>query len=262
MKLKVNFRYFCAGLIMPLLLLASAACRSQQAVTEAPVEKVSVPDLIAQADKLYAQREDLARLREGLAVLRRARTAEPSNYEVVWRIAQYDYYLGSHTKDREERNRAFEEGIEAGKVAVQLQDGKPEGHFWLGANHGGVAQTSLLGGLAAIDDIREQMNAVLRTDETYQSGSAYMVLGQVELEAGRMMGDPEMAVEYLEKGLKIGPNNPLLRLRLAQAYARVNRRDDARKQLDAILKLTPDPNYLPEHKEASDEARKMLDRGV
>lgn len=262
MKLKVNFRYFCAGLIMPLMLLASAACRSQQAVTEAPVEKVSVPDLIAQADKLYAQREDLARLREGLAVLRRARTAEPSNYDVVWRIAQYDYYLGSHTKDREERNKAFEEGIEAGKVAVQLQDGKPEGHFWLGANHGGVAQTSLLGGLAAIDDIREQMNAVLRTDETYQSGSAYMVLGQVELEAGRMMGDPEMAVEYLEKGLKIGPNNPLLRLRLAQAYARVNRRDEARKQLDAILKLTPDPNYLPEHKEASDEARKMLDRGV
>ena len=34
---------------------------------------------------------------------------------------------------------------------------------------------------------------------------------QVELEAGRMMGDPEKAVEYLEKGLKFGPNNPLLR---------------------------------------------------
>ncbi|HEX8774796.1 MAG TPA: TRAP transporter TatT component family protein [Pyrinomonadaceae bacterium] len=262
MKLKVHYSLFCVGLIMSLLLAVCAGCRSQQAVTEAPAEKVSVPDLIAQADKLYAQRDDLTRLREGLSVLRRARTAEPGNYDVVWRIAQYDYYLGSHTKDREERDRAFKEGIEAGQIAVQLQDGKPEGHFWLGANHGGVAQTSLLGGLAAIDDIREQMNAVLRTDETYQSGSAYMVLGQVELEAGRMMGDPELAVQYLEKGLKIGPNNPLLRLRLAQAYARVNRRDDARKQLDAILKLTPDPNYLPEHKEASDEARKMLDRGV
>jgi tetratricopeptide (TPR) repeat protein len=247
---------------VPLLLLLTAGCRSQQAVTEAPVERVSIPDLIAQADKLYAQREDLARVREGLAVLRRARTAESSNYDVLWRIARYDYYLGAHTRDKEERNRAFDEGIEAGKLAVQLQDGKPEGHFWLGANHGGVAQASVLGGLAAIDDIREQMNAVLRTDESYQSGSAYMVLGQVELEAGRMMGDPEMAVEYLEKGLKFGPNNALLRLRLAQAYVRVNRRDDARKQLDAILKLTPDPNYLPEHKEATDEARKMLDRGV
>ncbi|HEY6190588.1 MAG TPA: TRAP transporter TatT component family protein [Pyrinomonadaceae bacterium] len=262
MKLKVHFRHFCAGLFAALLVLAAAGCRSQQAVTEAPVEKVSVPDLISQADKLYAQREDLARLREGLGILRRARTAEPGNYDVLWRMAQYDYYLGAHTKEKDERNRAFDEGIEAGKAAVQLQDGKPEGHFWLGANYGGVAQASVLGGLAAIDDIREQMNAVLRTDEGYQSGSAYMVLGQVELEAGRMMGDPEMAVQYLEKGLKLGPNNALLRLRLAQAYARVNRRDDARKQLDAILKLTPDPNYLPEHKEATDEARKMLDRGV
>jgi tetratricopeptide (TPR) repeat protein len=262
MKLKVHFRHFCAGLFVALLVLAAAGCRSQQAVTEAPVEKVSVPDLISQADKLYAQREDLTRIREGLAILRRARTAEPGNYDVLWRMAQYDYYLGAHTKEKDERNKAFDEGIEAGKAAVQLQDGKPEGHFWLGANYGGVAQASVLGGLAAIDDIREQMNAVLRTDESYQSGSAYMVLGQVELEAGRMMGDPELAVQYLEKGLKLGPNNPLLRLRLAQAYARVNRRDDARKQLDAILKLTPDPNYLPEHKEATDEARKMLDRGV
>jgi tetratricopeptide (TPR) repeat protein len=262
MKLKVHLRLFCVGLTAALLALVISGCRTQQAVTEAPVEKVSVPNLIAQADKLYAQREDLARLREGLSILRRARTAESGNYDVLWRIGQYDYYLGAHTQDKEERDRAFNEGIEAGKIAVQLQDGKPEGHFWLGANYGGVAQTSLLGGLAAIDDIREQMNAVLRTDEGYQSASAYMVLGQVELEAGRMMGDPETAVEYLEKGLKLAPNNALLRLRLAQAYARVNRRDDARKQLDAILKLTPEPNYLPEHKEATDEARKMLDRGV
>ena len=262
MKLKVHRGLLGAGLMGLWLLLLMSGCRSQQAVTEAPVETVSVSDLVAQADRLYAQREELARVREGLALLRRARTREANNYDVAWRIAQYDYHLGAHTKDRNERDKAFEEGIEAGKAAVALQDNKPEGHFWLGANHGGVAQTSLLGGLAEIDDIREQMNAVLRTDEGYQSGSAYMVLGQVELEAGRMMGDPEKAVEYLEKGLKFGPNNALLRLRLAQAYIRVGKKEDARKQLDAINSLTPDPNYLPEHKEAVAEARKILDRGL
>jgi tetratricopeptide (TPR) repeat protein len=261
MKLKVNFGLCCAGTFVLVLLCGVGGCRSQQAVTEAPVEAVPVADLVAQADRLYPQREDLARVREGLGLLRRARSADANNYDVSWRIARLDYYLGAHTKDREERDKAFEEGIEAGKRAVALQDNRPEGHFWLGANHGGVAQTSLLGGMAAIDDIREQMNAVLRTDEGYQSGSAYMVLGQVELEAGRMMGDPEQAVQYLEKGLKLGPNNALLRLRLAQAYIKVNRKDDARKQLDAITRLTPDPNYLPEHKEAVAEARKLLDRG-
>ncbi|MBD0373914.1 MAG: tetratricopeptide repeat protein [Pyrinomonadaceae bacterium] len=262
MKLKVRTRLCCTSLILSCLLLVFTGCRTQQAVTEAPVDTATVADLITQSDALYAQREDLAKVREGLALLRRARGKEANSYDVLWRISKLDYYLGAHTKDRAERDKAFEEGIEAGQAAISLQDGKPEGHFWLGANHGGIAQTSLLGGLAEIDDIREQMNAVLRTDEAYQSGSAYMVLGQVELEAGRMMGDPLKAVEYLEKGLKFGPNNPLLRLRLAQAYQKVGRKDDARKQLDAIQSLTPDPNYLPEHKEASIEARKIIDRGL
>jgi tetratricopeptide (TPR) repeat protein len=262
MKLKVRTRLLCISLIVLALLLTTSGCRTQQAVTEAPVDTATVADLVSQADALYMQREDLAKVREGLGLLRRARGKDAASYDVAWRIAKLDYYLGAHTKDRTERDKVFEEGIEAGKTAVSLQDGKPEGHFWLGANHGGIAQTSMLGGLAEIDDIREQMNAVLRTDETYQAGSAYMVLGQVELEAGRMMGDPAKAVEYLEKGLKFGPNNGLLRLRLAQAYQRVGRKDDARKQLDAIQSLTPDPNYLPEQKEATTEARKMIDRGL
>jgi tetratricopeptide (TPR) repeat protein len=261
MKLKVRTRLYCLSLVLMGLVFAISGCRTQQAVTEAPVEPVSVADLVTQADALYAQREDLTRVREGLGLLKRARKADANNYDVAWRIAKFDYYLGAHTTNKDERDKAFEEGIEVGKAAVQLQDGKPEGHFWLGANHGGVAQTSLLGGLAEIDDIREQMNAVLRTDEGYQSGSAYMVLGQVELEAGRMMGDPDQAVQYLEKGLKFGPNNALLRLRLAQAYIKVGRKNDARKQLDELQRLTPDPNYLPEHKEAVAEARKIIDRG-
>ena len=262
MKLKVHSRFPCACLILTALLMSLGGCRTQQAVTEAPVEVVPVTALVEQADRLYVQREDLARVRDGLNLLRRARAADADNYDVSWRIARLDYYLGAHGTDRAEREKAFEEGIEAGKTAVRVQDNRPEGHFWLGANYGGSAQASVLGGLAAIDDIREQMEAVLRTDETYQAGSAYMVLGQVELEAGRMLGDPEKAVEYLEKGLKFGPNNPLLRLRLAQAYLRVNRKQDARKQLDTILALTPDPNYLPEYKEAVAEARKMIERGL
>ena len=261
MKLKVRTRPCCVSLVLIGLLLANCGCRTQQAVTEAPVESVPVGDLITQADSLYAQREDLARVREGLGLLKRARAADANNYDVAWRIAKFNYYLGAHTTNKEERDHAFEAGIELGKLAIALQDGRPEGHFWLGANHGGIAQASLLGGLAEIADIREQMTAVLRTEEGYQSGSAYMVLGQVELEAGRMMGDPEQAVQYLEKGLKFGPNNALLRLRLAQAYIRVGRKDDARKQLDALQRLTPDPNYLPEHKEAVTEARKIIDRG-
>ena len=51
------------------------------------------------------------------------------------------------------------------------------------------------------------------------------------LKAPRILGgDVSKAIEYLEKGLKFGPNNALMRLRLAEAYAEANRNDDAQKR--------------------------------
>jgi hypothetical protein len=222
---------------------------------------VTPAELVAQADQLYAQREDLARVREGLAKLRGARAAEPNNYEAAWQAAKLNYYLGDNTTDKEERDKAFEDGVEAGRAAVKAQPEKPEGHFWLAANLGGQAKVSVLSGMADTDEIRNEMETVIRLDEKYLSGSAYMALGQVYLESPRMMGgDPKKAVELMEKGLKFGETNALLRLRLAEAYIATDRKADARKQLDIILKMTPDPNFMPEHKKAVAEASKLLEK--
>jgi tetratricopeptide (TPR) repeat protein len=248
--------------LLILLSFFGAACGSPASdpIAPAPIETVSVVDLIAQSDKAYQQREDLGQLRAGLSALRRARTVDFQNYEVAWRIAKLDYYLGAHTKDEAERDNAFREGVESGEAAVRVQAGKPDGHFWLGANMGGRAQASSLSGLADAEDIRRAMEAVIKLDEKYQYGSAYMVLGQVELELPRLMGgDPQLGVKHLEKGLQFGPDNALLRLRLGEAYLATGRKDDARKQLDVLMSMKPNPEYLPEHKEALEEARKLLE---
>jgi hypothetical protein len=47
---------------------------------------------------------------------------------------------------------------------------------------------------------------------------------------------------------------------LAEAYLRVGRTADARQQLNAIISMTPDHNYLPEYKEAVSDARKLLEK--
>ena len=101
---------------------------------------------VAEADQLYGQREDLSRVRLGIAVLRQARIADYGNYEAAWKLARASYYLGSHTNDERERDEAFREGTNSGKIAVELAPGKPEGHFWLGANYGGAAEHSTLTG--------------------------------------------------------------------------------------------------------------------
>ena len=144
---------------------------------------------------------------------------------------------------------------------MQLQDGKPEGHFWLGANYGGSAQISVLAGLSEIEDIKHEMETVIKLDEGYQAGSAYMVLGQVYLESPRLLGgDTQKAIAYLEKGVKLGPTNALLRLRLAEAYAQDHRNADAQKQINALMAMKPTSDYEPEHNEAVTEARKLQDK--
>jgi Tfp pilus assembly protein PilF len=105
------------------------------------------------------------------------------------------------------------------------------------------------------------METVLRLDEGYQDGSAYMVLGLVHLNAPAIVGgDPKKAVADMEKGLRFGEPNAFLHLHLAEAYKKVGRNDEARKELKKILSMNPDRKYLPELKEASRDAQKILDQ--
>ncbi len=241
------------------LLFATVSCRSHSKAAAPSADNRSTASDIAQADQFYRDREDLTRLEQGIVLLRQAVTADPNSYDANWRLAKFDYYLATHT-DGEYRDRAFRDGISAGKSALQSQGDQPEGHFWLGANYGGSLESGSFG-LATVGDVRKEMETVLKIDEGYQDGSAYMVLGLVDLKAPKVVGgDPQRAVTEMEKGLQFGKANAFLRLHLAEAYQAVGRTADARQQLNAILSLTPDPNYLPELKEAQTQARQMLDK--
>jgi tetratricopeptide (TPR) repeat protein len=259
MKVMTNCRKV-SFLVIAGLFFMVASCRSHSNVEEPANDKQSAAAYIAQADQLYAQREDILRMRQGVALLRQAHAADPGSYEAAWRLAKFNYYLATHT-DGDERDKAFREGIEAGKAATRLQGNRPEGHFWLGAVYGGSLEKGTVAGLATVEDVRNEMQAVLRLDEGYQDGSAYMVLGLVDLKAPKLLGgDLQKAVEEMEKGLRFGENNAFLRLHLAEAYQAVGRSKDARQQLNLIIHMTPDPNYLPEYKEAMAEARQLLEK--
>ena len=246
-------------LIIVALCFAVVSCTSHSKVEEPNSIPKSAADYVAQADQAYAQREDLQRLRQGVALLRQAQAVDAGSYDAAWHLAKFNYYLATHT-DGEERDTAFRAGIEAGKAAIALQGNRPEGHFWLGANYGGSLEQGTVAGLATVEDVRKEMQAVLSVDEGYQDGSAHMVLGLIDLKAPTLLGgDQQKAVAEMEKGLRFGETNALLRLHLAEAYQAVGRADDARKQLNIILNMTPDENYLPEYKEAATEARRLLE---
>lgn len=256
----VNSRYIVFAISIAVLFLATS-CHEYTPEESPAADAASATEDIAQADQLYAKRDDLMQLRSGIVSLRQAVTKDPANYEAAWKLSQFNYYLATHADNATERDEAFRAGIEAGKTAVELQNDKPAGHFWLGANYGGAAQHSAIEGLATVNDIRSEMETVLRLDQGYQNGSAYMVLGLVYLNAPSIVGgDPKKAVEEMEKGLPFGEPNAFLHLHLAEAYKKVGRNDDARREIKKILTMNPDPNYLPEYKEATAEAQKLLDQ--
>lgn len=259
--IKVTIRREVVFLVIVGLICGGSSCRSRLTEESVANPAETAPEYVSQADQLYAQREDLNRLRQGIIQLGQAVIADPGSYDASWRLAKFNYYLATHTDNKDEREKAFRDGSEAGKTAVELQGGKPDGHFWLGAIYGAAEQTSTIPGLATFNDIGDEMETVLRLDEGYQDGSAYMVLGLLSLNEPKIVGgDPQKAVELMEKGLRFGETNAFLHLHLAEAYLKVGRTADARRQLNAIISMTPDQNYLPEYKEAVAEARKLLEK--
>jgi tetratricopeptide (TPR) repeat protein len=245
-------------------LISSFSCRREPKTAPGPAidsgDPASASEKVAEADKLYVQREDLSKVRLGIATLREARIADYGSYDAAWKLSKFNYYLASHTSDEAERDDAFREGIELGRIAVQLKGDGPDGHFWLGANYGGDAKNSTLAGLANVQDIRSEMETVIKLDEKYEGGSAYLVLGELYLEAPKVLGgDTQKAIEYLEKGIKVEANNAFLRLNLAEGYHAAKRDREALAQIDYILKMTPYPEYAPEYKEAVRDANKLKD---
>jgi len=216
---------------------------------------------ITEADTLYEGREDMNKARVAVASLRQARVADSGNYEAAWKLARASFYVGDRTESRPEKDDMFREGTEAGKAAIKLQSDKPEGHFWLGANYGGSAANSTIANLSSFQDIKREMETVLKLDESYQGYSAYLGLGRLYLQAPKVLGgDTGKAIEYLEKGVKLNPNHGLMRFHLAQAYQSANRDAEAKKQIEALTAITPDPKFAAEHKAAVEKGKKLLEK--
>ena len=184
------------------------------------------------------------------------------NFEVEWKYARMSYYLGSRKSIEEnEAEKVLKNGLSAAKIAKRMEPEKPDGHFWYAAILGEQSKRSPMTiGMTSIDDIRDAMNKVIEIDPKYQGASAYDGLGQLEMGTRSFGGgSAEKAVEYYEKALELEKENAYVYLHLAEAYLAVDKDAEAKKTIDTLLKLEPDPEYLPEHEEAVTGAKKLLE---
>lgn len=220
-----------------------------------------IAEVVSEAEKLFAQRQDVEKLRSAFELLRTARNPEKRDFEVEWRFAKFSYFLAKRLENIKEKEEIFERGRDAGRIALRIEPNKPDGHFWYGANLGELAKISpVTVGIRSVDDIQESMNRVIELDPAYQGATAFDALAQVEMATRAYRGKAEKAIEYLERSIAINPANAYVRANLAEAYLAVKRDADARKQIEAVLRMKVDADYPLEHNEAVEKAKRLLAR--
>ena len=210
---------------------------------------------------MYADRANLASARSAADAWRAQLGSNPQDFDAAWKCARADYWLGGHAPDAERRG-FLENGIEAGRKAVALQPNRPEGHFWIAANMGALAESfGLRAGLKYRKPIKEELETVLRLDPAFQQGSADRALGRWYFKVPRLFGGSAgLAEQHLRASLKYNPNSTASHYFLAEVLMDDGRKEDARGELQRVLDAPLDPEWAPEDRDFKEKAQGLIQR--
>jgi hypothetical protein len=210
-------------------------------------------------DALYAQRADPVKARRAAEIWAQRSAANARDFDSAWKLARARYWLGGHVPEAE-RKSTFESGIAAARVAIVAQPRRPEGHFWLAANMGALAESfGLRQGLKYRGDIRDALVTVLEIDPAFQQGSADRALGRWYYKVpGLFGGSKKKSEEHLRRSLTFNPDSTASRYFLAETLIALDRRADARAELQRVLDAPAHPDWGPEDREFKDKARRLL----
>lgn len=180
-------------------------------------------------------------------------------FESAWKLARADYWLGGHAPAAD-RRALFEDGIAAARTAVSLQPNRPEGHFWLAANMGALAESfGLRAGIKYRRPIRDELETVRRLDPAFQQGSADRALGRwYFMVPGLFGGSHKQAEEHLRASLKYDPNSTASHFFLAELYLDDGKKSEARAELQAVIDAPLNSEWAPEDREFKEKAQKQL----
>ena len=211
---------------------------------------------LQKADQLYVDRDRVESLKQAIALVEK----DVTNYEAMWRLAKFKYYLSDTQSDEKQKIKLLQEGISAAEKAIRLDATRAEGHFWMGATKGAYAE--LKGGFSAmglVRTVRREFETALKIDPAYSKGTTHLALGELLLRLPALMGGSDRkGMQYLEEGLKYGPQNAELKLLLAEQYSNNNKKENAKRLLYEILQEN-DPLRTPnEQADLRIKAQQML----
>jgi tetratricopeptide (TPR) repeat protein len=210
-------------------------------------------------DALYRARSDLSKAREAAAIWNARLTANPKDFESAWKLARAMYWIGGRGS-QDERRAALQQGVEAGRQAAMLAPGRPEGHFWMAADMGALAESfGLRQGIRYRGPIKKALETVLRIDPAFQKGSADRALGRWYFKVpGIFGGSKQKSEEHLRASLKYDPNSTASHFFLAETLLDLDRRNAAIAEFQKVIDGPVDPEWEPEDRDFKSRAQSAL----
>ena len=201
-------------------------------------------------EALYKQRETIAKAQQAEQIWADRLAKDPKDFVSAWKLAKARYWLGTHAEEKS-RKPYLEAGIAAGRAAIAAASDKPEGHFWVAANMGALAESfGLRQGLKYRGDIKSELETVLKIDPAFQQGSADRALGRWYYKVPSLFGGSNKQSEaHLRKALTYNPSSSATLYFLAETLIDEGKKDDARTVLQQLQQAPVDPDWAPEDRE-------------
>jgi tetratricopeptide (TPR) repeat protein len=211
-------------------------------------------------DALYKDRDNLASAKKAADIWAARLAANARDFESAYRLAQARYWLGTNGLPEAERKPTLEAGITAARAAIAVNPNRPEGHFWLAANMGALAESyGLRQGIKYRGQIKDALLMTLKLDPAFLDGSADRALGRWYFKVPGLFGGSNKESEaHLRKSLTYNPNSIISHIFLAETLADMGRKDDARKEAQAAIDAPVDPNWAPEDRRFKEQANTLL----
>ena len=211
-------------------------------------------------DVLYRDRETLASAKKAAEIWAGRLASNAKDFDAAYKLAQARYWLGTNGLPEPERKAALESGITAARSAIAIDARRPEGHFWLAANMGALAESfGLRQGIKYRGQIKDALLATLKLDPGFLQGSADRALGRWYFKVpGLFGGSNKQSETHLRKSLTYNPNSVISHLFLAETLEDMGRKDEARKECQAAIDAPFDPDWTPEDQRFKAAAERLL----
>jgi tetratricopeptide (TPR) repeat protein len=216
-------------------------------------------DVAASPDALYARRDEPGQAAKAADLWAKRLASTASDFEAAWKLSRARYWLGTNGPAAE-RRAALEAGMDAANKAIALQPKRPEGHFWLAANMGALAESfGLSQGLKYRKAIRASLEEVLRLDPGFGQGSADRALGRWYFKVPGLFGGSNTKSEaHLRTSLTYDPQSTASWFFLGETLEDMGRKADARAAFQHVLDAPFNPDWTPEDRNWKTQARTKL----